>query len=194
MECCHIQYCPRCYPSSTSCLYLKNGFMHRRLANKSCFGPSIYLVVEIFCNMGKPKQCSGYSKKPTFHGNRFVSKHREHRKESNADKSDSVVTPGPTTELDHSFTTTSSLDSSAFSPSNISSSKLEGIDNTFVSTPKMQFEVVEGCRFVDMRVLAEAIQALICPLCLKSCMRLYENSKLRKGLASLLYITCNCEF
>ena len=106
----------------------------------------------------------------------------------------SVVMPGSTTEVDHSFITISSVDSSADSPSNISSSKVEGIDNTFASTPKMQFEVVEGCRFVDMRVLAEAIEALICPLCVKNCMRLYENSKLRKVLASSLYIKCNCEF
>ena len=146
--------------------------------------------------MGKPKQRSGYSKKRSFHGNQFVSKTKEHRKESNGDQAgiSSVITPGPTTELDHSFATISSVDRSADCSTSISSSKVEGIDDTFTSTPKSQLELVEGYRLVDMRVLAEAMQSLICPLCLRNCVKLYENSKLRKGLASSLYIKCDCEF
>ena len=70
---------------------------------------------------------------------------------------------------------------------------MEGIDYNFASTPKVQLVLVEGYRLVGMRVLAEAVQSLICPLCLKNHMKLYENSKLRKGLASSVLIKCYCE-
>ena len=74
----------------------------------------------------------------------------------------------------------------------ISSIKVQNIET---STPKQEDKFICGNRIIDMEILSAAISVFCCPECSKSGLKLSESFVKKKGLSSLLVISCvNCDY
>ena len=71
-----------------------------------------------------------------------------------------------------------------------SSQKLQSID---VSTPK-QSEPLNGNQIIDIEILSKVFEMLNCPVCDRSHLKLNERMSMKKGLAYLLYVKCECGY
>ena len=74
--------------------------------------------------------------------------------------------------------------------SSISSQKLEHFE---ALTPK-KGDYITGYRIIDTEILANVFEAMNCPSCSKPGIKLSEHIDKRKGLASLLFVSCTCGY
>ena len=150
--------------------------------------------------MGKPKQRVGYSKKRRFKGNQFVDKNRQKlgdcavqislTSSASVDIASSSPVAWPNAR---ELPSDSSFERSADFTTSASYSKIQSIA-VDCSTPKTEVKPMDGYRLIDMRILSELIECLLCPECKSPCIQIYENLAAKKGLASSVVLTCQCDF
>ena len=133
----------------------------------------IKLYFSIYTNlyvMDRIKKCTQYRKRRKFHGNQFSKKVKYDTVEENQ-------------EVVH--------ENLSLSEASISSSKIQEIQT---STPKQEDPFICGNRIIDMEILSNIISILCCPECTKPCLKLSERFSHKKGLSSLLVISCECGY
>ena len=122
------------------------------------------------CRVKQRTRSSG--RRRQFHGNQFTDVVNLSVSE------DVVVTP----EIPETLNVTN------VSVQSVSHSKVVEIPDTSKQTD------VHGYRLIDMNLLSSVFMSVGCPSCKKSGLELTENFQQKKGLASLLLLTCTCGY
>ena len=136
------------------------------------------------------KQITKKSKKRRFSGNRWTKLREQAENSSTSEQQNEHVVDNNAETVTAESQEPNEIET-PLTPDKktVSESKVINIQ---VATPSKQELPVTGNRIIDMDILSNVISTLSCPDCDASSLKLFESYKDKKGLASLLKITCLC--